>query len=181
MYHDKIIFQNGENNSLEIGNDSIVEHSTIIFRGNKNKISIGANSFLSGLNIIVEGDNNEIHIGECTFVMGDTRIYVVDGSKFTMGNGCMFSDHIEIRTTDNHSILDRRTGKRINMEKDIILHDNVWVGTGVTILKGVELAEGCIIGAASCITRKHLKAHTIIAGNPGREIKENVDWIMDRI
>lgn len=93
----------------------------------------------------------------------------------------MLSDHIDIRTTDNHSIIDRASGKRINYEEDVILHDKVWLCTGVKVLKGAELADGCIVGAGSVITRKHEHPNTVIVGNPGREIASGVDWKMERV
>lgn len=171
----------GTDNKIVIGENSDLQNSRISIKGSHNKIKLGAGGFLNEVNLIIEGDNNSVIIGDNVFIMGDTRIYVVDGAEVYMGDGCMFSDHIEIRTTDNHSIMDRTTGKRINYEEDVILHDKVWIGTGVTILKGSELAEGCIAGAGSVITRKHMQPHTIIAGNPGREIKCNVDWKMERV
>lgn len=51
----------------------------------------------------------------------------------------------------------------------------------MTILKGVELANGCIVGAGSVVTRKDLTPNTIIVGNPAREVKDNVYWLMERI
>lgn len=181
IYHDKFRFCGGTGNSVIIKENTDLHYSRITFKGSNNKVFIGKNCFLNEMDIIVEGDNNFVIIGDYAFVMGDTRIYVVDGSTFKMGKGCMLSDHIEIRTTDNHSIIDKETGQRINYEEDIVLHDRVWIGTGVTILKGAELPEGCIVGAASVVTRKFYKPHSVIAGNPCREVKENVDWLMERV
>lgn len=106
---------------------------------------------------------------------------VVDGSYLKIGNGCMFSDGIDIRTTDNHSIIDMDTNKRVNYEEDITIGDNVWIGTRVNILKGVSLASGTIVGAGSLVTRNQEKANCIIAGNPAKIIRENVAWKMERI
>ena len=181
IYKDAFIVKHGTNNRVIIGEKSDLHNSIITFKGTNNTVRIGKNGFLNGLNIIVEGDNGQLIIGDNAFILGDTRIYVVDGATFKMGDGCMLSDRIEIRTTDNHSIIDRSTGKRINYEKDIVLHDNVWIGTGVTILKGVELANACIVGAASVITKKLMKESSVIAGNPARVVRENVYWRMERI
>ena len=41
--------------------------------------------------------------------------------------------------------------------------------------------RSCIVGAASVLTKKYLTAHAIIAGNPGKVIRKNVDWKMSRI
>lgn len=181
LYHDYFCFENVDDNYINIGEKTTLEYSTIRVKGINNKVVIGAGAYLNGLEIIIEGDGNEVIIGNDTFISGNTRIYVVDGSRFHMGNGCMLSDRIEIRTTDNHSIIDQYSGTRINREKDVILHDNVWIGTGVTILKGTEIAKGSIVGAASVVTGVHTKSNIILAGNPAKEIKEHVTWLMDRI
>ena len=181
LYHDRIDFTSGRNNYIYIGDSTSLERSRITIKGNNNKIIIGENSFCNGLVLIVEGNDNCILIGRDAFILDDTRIYVVDGSTFKLGNGCMLSDRIEIRTTDNHSILDRTTSRRLNYEEDVIIQDNVWIGTGATILKGAEIAEGCIVGASSVITRKHTVPFSIIAGNPAKNIKSNVIWTMERI
>lgn len=147
----------------------------MLFKGNNNIITIGKDCFLNGFRIIFESDNNHITIGDNAFILDDTRIYEVDGSSLCVGEGCMFSDRIEIRTTDNHSIIDRKTGQRINREEDVILHDKVWLGTGVTVLKGTEIADGCIVGAGSVVAHRYLTPYTVIAGNPGKEIKHDVE------
>lgn len=180
IYKDIFEVKTGTNNQIVIGKDRDLPHSRITFKGSNNKVIIAKNGFLNGLNIVIEGDNNQVIIGDQAFVLGDSRIYVVDGSTFKMGNGCMLSDKIEIRTTDNHAIFDLEYKKMINPEENVIIHDKVWIGTGVTILKGAEIAEGCVVGAASVITRKHLKPHAVIAGTPGRVVRENVTWTMER-
>lgn len=180
-FHTSSIVIKGNNNSIIIGDYFNMANTSISVSGNNNRVIIGSKGYVTGLQLIIEDDNNLINIGDEIFVMGDTRIYCVQESKFTMEEGCMLSDHIEIRTTDNHSIIDLNSGLRINYEEDIVLHKRVWVGTGVTILKGTEVAEGCIVGAASVLTKKYLTAHAIIAGNPGKVIRKNVDWKMSRI
>ena len=52
----------------------------------------------------------------------------------------------------------------------IIVEDKVWIGFGVTILKGVKIGEGAVIGAKSVVTRD-VKPWTVVAGNPARLIK----------
>ena len=171
----------GDKNTVDIAKGTIFERSKILIKGSNNKILIDEGSYINGLNIVLEGENNEVCIGKDFFVLDDTRLYVVDGSKLFFGKHCMLSDKIDIRTTDNHSIIDRTTHKRINYEKDVIIGDDVWIGTDVHVLKGTEIPEGCIIGAGTVITGKHDIPNSVIAGNPGREIKMNVEWRMERI
>lgn len=105
---------------------------------------------------------------------------VVDGSSLFIGNSCMFSDGIDIRTTDNHAIFDINTGQRINFEENIIIGDKVWIGTGVNVLKGSVLPNGTIVGARSVVTKKYEQENSIIVGNPARVVKNNIRWTMER-
>ena len=52
----------------------------------------------------------------------------------------------------------------------ITIEDKAWIGFDVTILKGVTIGEGAIIGAKSVI-RENVPPYTVVAGNPGQIIK----------
>jgi acetyltransferase-like isoleucine patch superfamily enzyme len=59
---------------------------------------------------------------------------------------------------------------RSGQAKEIIIHDNVWLGAGAIVLKGVEIGENTVIGAASVVT-KNIPANVIAAGNPCKVIR----------
>lgn len=181
LYKNRFNILRGNSSEIKIGCGTFLSNSVLTVKGSNNKILIGENGFINGIDLVVEGNGNTVIIGNNAFVLDDTRIYVVDGGLFKMGDSCMLSDRIEIRATDNHSIIDLNTNKRINFEKPIILHDHVWLGTGVTLLKGSEIADGCIVGAKSLVTGTFSEKNCIIAGNPAKVIKKNVDWKMERI
>lgn len=169
----------GINNQVILEKDCFFESCSIKIRGNNNRITIGKKSFASNLNIVIEDDNNEIFIDEGFFVCGNTRLYVVGSSKLTFGKDCMLSDNIEIRTTDNHAIYDLSSGKRINPEKDICFGTHVWIGMGVTVLKGVSVADGCVLGAKSIITKSIFEPNCCVVGN-NQIVRTNIKWTMER-
>jgi acetyltransferase-like isoleucine patch superfamily enzyme len=51
----------------------------------------------------------------------------------------------------------------------VTIDDHVWIGLGVTILKGVCIGEGAIIAAQSVVT-KNVDAYSIVGGNPAKVI-----------
>lgn len=57
---------------------------------------------------------------------------------------------------------------------DIILKDDVWVGTDSLILSGVTLGQGCVVAAGSVVT-KSFPPYSIIGGNPAKLIKMRFD------
>ncbi|MEV8239977.1 DapH/DapD/GlmU-related protein [Microbacterium testaceum] len=46
---------------------------------------------------------------------------------------------------------------------------DVWIGGHATVLGGVEIGEGALIGAGAVVT-KNVAPYTIVAGNPGRVV-----------
>lgn len=169
----------GTSNSLTVSKDSFIENSSVTIHGCDNLIVIGKDVYINHLEIIIEGNNNSVFIGNGFFVCGNTRLYVVDGSSLRIGDQCMLSDNIEIRTTDNHGIYDLSSGERINEEKDINIGNHVWIGMGATVLKGVNIADGCIVGAKSLITHSIEQENCCVVGD-NRIIKHNVCWTMER-
>jgi galactoside O-acetyltransferase len=55
-------------------------------------------------------------------------------------------------------------------DKPIVVESKVWVGFDVTILKGVTVGEGAVIGAKSVVT-KNVEPWTVVAGNPAKVVK----------
>ncbi len=57
--------------------------------------------------------------------------------------------------------------KRPEDDQDIILEDDVWIGSGVIILKGVRIGRGSII-AAGALVNKDIPPYAIAGGVPAR-------------
>jgi acetyltransferase-like isoleucine patch superfamily enzyme len=56
-------------------------------------------------------------------------------------------------------------------EAPITIGKNVWIGTRATILPGVEIGDGVIIGANSLVT-KNVMPYTIVGGIPAKFIRD---------
>jgi maltose O-acetyltransferase len=57
-----------------------------------------------------------------------------------------------------------------DMIADIIIQDNVWIGSYVTVMAGVTIEEGAIVGASAVVT-KNVHKGCIVAGVPAKVIK----------
>lgn len=55
--------------------------------------------------------------------------------------------------------------------KKITIQEDVWIGSGRKILKGVTLVKGAIVGGGSVVTKDVLSYHAVV-GNPANTIKE---------
>jgi carbonic anhydrase/acetyltransferase-like protein (isoleucine patch superfamily) len=53
---------------------------------------------------------------------------------------------------------------------DIIIENDVWIGAKSTIMSGVKISNGAIIGATATVT-KDVPPYAIVVGNPGKIVK----------
>ena len=107
-----------------------------------------------------------LHLGEGVFinigcVFQDTGgIWI--GDRTLVGHNCIF-------TTLNHGTEPERRGDML--PAPIHIGSDVWFGARVTVVPGITIGDGAIIGAGSVVT-KELPARTVVAGVPARVIRE---------
>lgn len=173
----------GIGNKIFISENTHFSNLKIRIRGENNVLEIGENcAFGPDCSIWMEGNNISINIGkECTFT---TRCHInaqENGSKITIGDDCMFSNHIIVRTSDSHPIYDLTTNERINMPRPIIIGNHVWIAPNTKIMKGSNIANGCIIGSDSTITKTFETNNSLIVGRPAKIVKQNVYWTRESL
>lgn len=56
------------------------------------------------------------------------------------------------------------------MDRDVVVCEDVWIGCGVTLLSGVCIGRGCVIGAGS-VVRKNTPPYSVVIGNPAKVVK----------
>lgn len=169
----------GFGNQVLIEKGAVLKKAKIYIQGSNNKIIVDAKAYLEGTIVHIEDNNCSIIIGEQTFIGPSHLACTEDGRSIVIGKDCMFSSNINIRTGDSHSILDEK-GNRINPAKSVQIGDHCWIGEGAKILKGVTLQNDTVVAAGSIVTRS-FPANVIIAGNPAKIIKEDVNWDKRRI
>lgn len=111
-----------------------------------------------------------LEIGSNTYIAAKALIRVY--SRIKIGNNCAISWNVSILDSDFHNY--KIDGKKVNITKEVIIGDNVWIGNNVIILKGVVIGNNSIVGAGSVVT-KDVPPSTIVAGNPAKIIKKNVE------
>lgn len=160
------------NSKIIIGEGCRIRNTSVIVIGNNNRVELEEGVFFSG-SIELFGDNNLIRIGKDTRINGANFI-VHNGTKVEIGSKCLFSTEIDFRTTDSHSIFNA-DGERINLDKNIVIGEHVWIGRMVSILKGSIIGDGSIIGSMSLVSGA-IPKRVIAAGVPAKIIKENILW-----
>lgn len=91
-----------------------------------------------------------------------------------IGNDCLFANPY-FRAWDSHYIFDQETDELLNPPAPIILHDKVWLGHDVLVLKGAEIGENSVIGARAVVNGK-IQANCIAGGTPAKVLKTGTYW-----
>lgn len=95
-------------------------------------------------------------------------------THISIGDGCAIAGGVLIQDTDFHPILDEN-GVPKCYSKPIKIGNHVWICANAIILKGVNIGDGAIIAAGAVVT-KDVPAYCLVAGNPARVIRENINW-----
>ena len=81
----------------------------------------------------------------------------------------MFAAGAYITDADWHDIYDRT--EAIGQTRPVTLQQNVWIGDGATVCKGVTIGENSIIGAGSVVA-SNIPSNAVAAGNPAKVVKD---------
>ena len=155
-----------EKKYMEIGSNCIIE-GHFIFESNKgyvsigNRVSIGGSTFISREKITIE-DDVLISWG-CTIYDHNSHSIYWDERKNDVLQSykdyCNYGDPIKNKDWSNV------------VSKEIRICKKAWIGFGATILKGVTIGEGAVVGAHSVVT-KDVPPYTVVGGNPAVVLKE---------
>lgn len=94
-----------------------------------------------------------------------------EGAGIKIGANALIGSNVEILDSDFHELHpEHRRGGSPRMAP-VELGENVFIGDGAKILKGVTVGANSVIGAGSVVTG-HIPAGVIAAGNPARVVRE---------
>ncbi|MFQ9669397.1 sugar O-acetyltransferase [Thomasclavelia spiroformis] len=111
---------------------------------------------------------NNIVLGKNVFI--NSNCYFMDGAKITVGDNVFIGSSCGFYTA-NHPLDYQTRNQGIEQALPILIGNNVWLGGNVIVLPGVEIGDGCVIGAGSVVT-KDIEANSIATGVPCKVIKK---------
>ncbi|MCD8274126.1 MAG: sugar O-acetyltransferase [Alistipes sp.] len=106
-----------------------------------------------------------IEIGKGCFIQQCCTFFGRGG--ITLGENVLVGPKVNIITINHDPDPENRSA---TYGRPVVIGDNVWIGINSTILPGVSIGCGAIIGANSVVT-KDVPPMTVVAGNPARIIK----------
>ncbi|HGS4779797.1 TPA: acyltransferase [Vibrio cholerae] len=165
----------GNKNKIII-NDSVVKSTEVRIIGDGNLVLFDKCRDVKGVKLIIVGDGCRVEIQKNVGI-GGARIVCGGENKFvTIGENSMLSDNVELWASDGHSIYNAEK-EIINNPGNIIIGENVWLGTGVKVLKNVSIGSGTVVGMSSVVT-KCCEADAVYVGNPAKKTREKITWAM---
>ena len=130
--------------------------------GNGIGISKNCSFFAEGGRIIID-DNSAFNEG--------CHINASNGGVIKIGKKCPIGPNVVMRTSshnfNNKNLYIQDQGHTFG---DITISDNCWIAANVTILGGVEIGKGSVIGAGAVVT-KNIPEYSIAVGVPAKVIK----------
>ncbi len=142
-----------------------------------------------GLELKIE-PRGEIRFGRFVWIGDGTKIrchegVVEVGEKTVMGQECTISAYQHVRIGEQCVIADRamfidfdhgvvEVERPIRLQgiykRDVEVGNNVWIGYGACVLRGVSVGDNSVIGTNAVVT-KDVPANAVVAGIPARIIR----------
>lgn len=149
--------------------------------GESARIVVGEKSQIAG-ELLVFRHGGQISIGNWCYVGEGARLW--SAKSICIGDRVLISHNVNIFDSMTHplSSADRHlhfraiieTGHPASIdlgEREIVIGDDVWIGAGAILLRGVRIGLGAVIGAGAVVTHD-VEPFSVVAGNPARVIRE---------
>jgi acetyltransferase-like isoleucine patch superfamily enzyme len=143
-------------------------------------ITIGDKTILKG-ELLTFKHGGKIEIGDWCYIGVNTRIW--SAKKISIGNRVLIAHNVNVFDQNSHPmdskerhldqihIMEKGFQSVVDLkEKEVIIKDDAWIGFNATILKGVTIGRGAIIGACTLIT-EDVPDFAVVVGNPARIVK----------
>ncbi len=135
---------------------------------NDGYLAIGDNTLLRSLNVPVElacGPGAKLSIGADCFINYGVSIGCTEA--ITIGDRCRIGPYVMIVDTNFHDLYDRALRP---MPKAVLIENDVWLGAKATVLPGVTIGRGAVVGTGAVVTHD-VSPFSVVAGVPAKVVK----------
>lgn len=149
------------------------------FQRDRTMLDIYGTLHIVGYCAIGAGSSIEVSEG-ATLTLGDDfhlgpRSLIICHREITFCDHTLTSWNCSFMDTDQHELVDDE-GRCVNPDRPIVIGEGCWFGCHSMVTKGVHLADGTTVGAASRLAGRYEEPDTVIAGNPAKVVRRGVHW-----
>lgn len=176
--------------------DSVVQHASLIdaeatiqYSELRGRVKVGARSLIH--KCLLEGP---IEIGCNTTINGPGTEFYSLKHPIQIGNFCSIARGTAIQEYNHDAeatttyfikfrLFGQPYGSDVVSKGPILIGNDVWIGTGATILTGVQIGHGAIV-AANAVVTQDVPPFAIVGGTPAKVIRyrfesEVIDWLLE--
>ena len=165
----------GKGAILMLADNCLLYRTSISVTGDGSCIFIGSRSVVKAVVFAVVGKGNLVALGRGVTWESGVAVCMPENQFILVGDDCMLSNNVMLRTDDSHGIFDLETKSRLNLPAPVILERHVWLGNGARCNKGARIGTGTVVGGASVVSGT-LEPNCVYAGVPARKKREKTIW-----
>jgi acetyltransferase-like isoleucine patch superfamily enzyme len=146
-----------------VGENVYVERNVEFLR-HPEHVSLGAHVIVKeGARICPTNPDAVISIGDWTTIGYHTFIFA--SASITIGSDCLIAPFCYFVDSNHGLKRDVRIREQPMSVGPIVVEDDVWLGAGVTVLRGVRIGRGAVIGASTVVSAD-VPPYAIVSGSP---------------
>ena len=111
-----------------------------------------------------------IHIGENSHININCSVWPGQDSKIILGDNLLMGPGCSLQAANHGTDRDGVMMQQERTQSDIVIGNDCWLGSNVTITAGVRIADGCIIAAGAVVTKSITEPYSIVGGIPAKII-----------
>lgn len=120
--------------------------------------------------ILLQPRSSESAITIGAFTQISNNVSIVAMGKISIGEHCLIGDMTQIFDCDYHELEPSMRGAGVGPIEPVTIGSNVWIGSRVLILRGVEIGNNSVIGAGSVVT-KSIPMNSLAVGVPAKVVR----------
>ena len=160
----------GKNAQIKFGNNCWIMKNTIIRTANKFEFADNVNVATNCAIFSREGGHEgKLLVGTGTHIGDNTIMDISDdlilAEEIAIGPNCVIYTH-----DHDYSKHDKAAWKGGVIKDKVYIASGAWIGSGVTILPGVQIAERTVVAAGAVVT-KSTESNSVYGGIPAKKIK----------
>jgi len=119
--------------------------------------------------VITSNHFDNVIIGDNSVLNAGSIIYAT-GGKFIMKKNSGAAYGLTVVTGNHKSKIGSFVFSSEYNEKDVLVEEDVWLGSNVTLLPSTIVGRGAIIGAGCVIRGQKVPPYSIVVGNPAKVV-----------